>query len=788
MRCYFHNFPTCPSCHTPHEFSSVRNVDPEDLCENCSEIKGFCHTHNCDVYLMKNDENYDLHPVYKCMNCEAYFKSNIDFSKYPKALSVFQDHTNSTSDSIPLYWNIKLNEIEQSYLEWLDFKDDSIYWITWPWDEVKFMPILIAEYALKFPNKKIVVVSNFHDEDVENEFYKPNLYETFDYLYSGDFQENFFNEFKKEMGKFNPKKEIIKKSKKVHFHLIPLKSNLTPHDITKDYSVYNFKLTHAKVCNIINEQLGNKFVKSVNLYDSKKNCRNVNKEYYEVSVDVNDNMDWGVRRLLFDKLGYFNILYNFDSVHKLSDDLNYTEIFDEDLDLNNQVFFIDSNNEKLFNHIHKINPDMVIFTDADKFFTDYRSNYWIKRQRGEKFINLLKNNEFCTILFSTERSVRFIFKQLDENNLFDSTILYKHTWDSSEVLERIDNNQSFNFILSSSLDDFEYREEPNVEYCNVQSMELIEKHIDGIFAKIKTNQNLYFPFFRTLKTTPLPLLEDGKYPTFVYNDYSLKRIMDNLCETINGNMDENDFYDELMEPFNKIYHDDSMRLYNPLRFKIEEIINQYIDENCKIKVISYNLQKKQLKNVLNIDQYGGKVDVVTWMDLANLDQTEERIIVISTLYPFMDYDIYDEKIYKYIFIGGPNYIEYMKNIIDKRVLEKEARPLEIIDDNAPNLLIDTLSDIPDSSSEIKDIIQEITIDLNSTINFAKRPKDDDGNPDNSSNFLEKGSPAILFIDENQHAMFFPVSHVINYKSGNEFSEYDLSEGRLKNLVGKRLCE
>lgn len=318
-------------------------------------------------------------------------------------------------------------------------------------------------------------------------------------------------------------------------------------------------------------------------------------------------------------------------------------------------------------------------------------------------------------------------------------------------------------------------------------MEIIEKHIDEILKKIKFDKNLYYPFFKTLKTTPLPVLEDGEYPTFVYNKiYSLKSVIDKLSEIINDDKDEFEFYDLLMEPFNKIYKNCDIDNYNPLGSKIVEIINEYNDEDCKIKIISYYLQKRQLINFLNIDQYDSKVEVVTWNDLENLEVNDERIIVISTIYPFMDYDIYNEEIDTYIFIGGPNYIEYIKNVIDKRILEKEARPLEKINENAPKLLIDISSELPDISSEVKEIVDEITIDFNSTINYTKRTINQDGPIEISSRTLKKDSNAILFVDENQNGIFFPLNHVVNYKLGNKFKEHDLSKKGFKNLVGKQL--
>ena len=73
--------------------------------------------------------------------------------------------------NIPLFWGIKQNIIEKSYIEWLsDETPIGKYLITWPWRAAKFIPILVSEYLMKNPRDKIIVITEYREWNNSDSF------------------------------------------------------------------------------------------------------------------------------------------------------------------------------------------------------------------------------------------------------------------------------------------------------------------------------------------------------------------------------------------------------------------------------------------------------------------------------------------------------------------------------------------------------------------------------------------------------------------------------------------
>ena len=126
------------------------------LCPNCLEPA------KSDKLLIKDEIFEDM---FFCPSCGGYFKNivNID-SRF----------------SFPLFKDIKLNIIEESYIDWIiNSNCNGKYFITWPWDNVKFIPIFVMEYIAKNPDDKIVI---FYNED-NNKMSELNFSEVLDYLF-----------------------------------------------------------------------------------------------------------------------------------------------------------------------------------------------------------------------------------------------------------------------------------------------------------------------------------------------------------------------------------------------------------------------------------------------------------------------------------------------------------------------------------------------------------------------------------------------------------------------------
>lgn len=116
MRKYFTNIQFCPNC-----FDVVNN-----------------HLKHLDI-------NKD---ILKCDSCGCYFRNNILIN-------------NSNGNFLfPQFSEVKLNKIEESYVNWIcdDFQGKNI--ITWLLKSVKFIPILLSQFLFKNSTSKIVVFTN----------------------------------------------------------------------------------------------------------------------------------------------------------------------------------------------------------------------------------------------------------------------------------------------------------------------------------------------------------------------------------------------------------------------------------------------------------------------------------------------------------------------------------------------------------------------------------------------------------------------------------------------------
>ena len=131
---YFTDIPICPNCFKP---ALNNNLEQLDINES----------------------------IIRCSSCGNYFRNSVIISQ--------NDEFNF---SFPIFSEVKLNKIESSYVDWISKGNMGKFLVTWPWDEVKFIPILIAQYLYDFPKNKLVIFCNsdyfesdkFSDESISN--------------------------------------------------------------------------------------------------------------------------------------------------------------------------------------------------------------------------------------------------------------------------------------------------------------------------------------------------------------------------------------------------------------------------------------------------------------------------------------------------------------------------------------------------------------------------------------------------------------------------------------------
>lgn len=130
------------------------------FCPNCFDV---ANNHLKHLDINKN--------ILKCDSCGCYFRNNLLIN-------------NSNGNFLfPQFSEIKLNKIEESYVNWVCDDFDGKYIITWPWKSVKFIPIFLSQFLFKNSNSKMVVFTNpiYFQSDEFSDSSLPNI---LDSLYS----------------------------------------------------------------------------------------------------------------------------------------------------------------------------------------------------------------------------------------------------------------------------------------------------------------------------------------------------------------------------------------------------------------------------------------------------------------------------------------------------------------------------------------------------------------------------------------------------------------------------
>ena len=298
---YFHKYPTCPCCHEPHSSGSIIKIID---------------------YRMG---------LLKCSSCKAYFYENIDFTQFKKTWRTIKGGSyeyNAFIKKVPLLWIIHPNVIEEAYLDWLSVDTSGKYLITWPWKEVKFIPLLITNLALENPVNKIVVISNFKNiNSTDNdEFPKPEFDLIIDNLfYSNDLTEMEIDEDIVDDARKFDRKNVLEKRNKISYHIKIVKPlNYAEQDFEVDNSVdaenCSYRRCKTKLKNKLDNAYGENSIKLFKWKDREIWKRTppdkINPDgYFEISLE--EQPRWG-GKLKFDKISYWKALSNINELIRVN--------------------------------------------------------------------------------------------------------------------------------------------------------------------------------------------------------------------------------------------------------------------------------------------------------------------------------------------------------------------------------------------------------------------------------------------------------------------------------------
>ena len=814
MREYCHTYPTCPNCHEPHiTGSSLEKVEFDELCDDCKEedselIEMENKKRKSEDFKYKRDANF----LYYCPNCGSYFFNKIDLNNFENTKEMLEEKGFSNFN-LPLIWKSKPNNIEKSYMEWLNPNISGKYLITWPWKDVKFMPLLIAEYAINYPKQKIVVLEDTYEEELEEingkTFSKPSLSQIFDnFYYFDNFHED--NALEDDVRQFRNKNKnyVFYQGMKVHIYKKYIKKgfskdNEEPHE-SVDLREFDSIPKPADIKNRINEEYESKVVNHVSIkeYNSSKiTKRSYKADHPTFDVNVKIQREWGKLKPKFNYFDYWNILKNLQNIKILQNELAYIDVVNDYTNLNDsQIFFISINNKEfdIFNKINEIDPDLIIIPHADKLTLKYRRFMSL----GQNFIRFLNNTEKNVLMFSTDINSRHNYKELIETNNIKNENFFFHTWDSYEVINEIKKNNEIennkNSIFCSSFDEI-YSEDNDISinYKILDELEIIDQTLNSIYLKIddKDMLNKFKMFSKRLISTPLYVDEKfDNYLNFTYRDNTFNGWANQIADKYENKYE--DIFNELNQPFKEIYKNEFNFSINPLIEAIKEHIKLLLNRNrnAQIFLISpLKLYQKPIKKILENDldeEILDCVTITTWDKLKDMKiRSHKKPFVIATSYPYIDFNLYNCIFKNYTFIGSPNIINDIKLNIENRISEKITKPIVKIKEyvQAPQLLKDSLENIDVDIEEIAPLIDEFVINQSSdypNISYSEKSTSESIHISE----IDAGEDIVLITNKDDEGLFIPLEHYISFKDKNThtMSSIKVQRNKLRDLYDKEL--
>ena len=749
MHSYYHLFPTCPKCHEPHyKGTSIKQISPDLLCQACGDNcrKNFCEG---DIYKERKEKYNDL---FYCSNCGAVFRKYLDFIEFEK-LSEFINNSKDFNSKVPLFWNIDLNEIEKEYIGWIN-EINGKYLITWPWKEVKFIPILAAEYLFMNPKSKIVIIDDI-DKNNKDLFFKPNSLELFENLVYSSTTTPYDDDLEEEWGRLFSAKKIFKKLNQFHYHINVEKGHEFP-DIPMDHSEVcigsTLKQYNGIVVKKFIEEFGEDCVKS-DIVDGKKVNYYVNKNGF-INFKFSYNYSWTAKQTILNKNKFLENIVNINNFNRLKDKIKYFTIFynvmDLDLDYESQLYFISQKREDLFSLIHDINPSIVIFSDSDKFMID---SIIFSRETDENFLSFINDTNSDLLLFSNSKDVRNLYGFNDFDKFIDRYSINVHTWDSDIVLNNF-SEQSRNKIKTAgslSFNDIESISDFDFETIEVEELTNFQSLISKIYDETKNKE--YFKFLYRLSKSPLFV----KSSIFNLNfniknsDIDYEIILEYLDNT------NKELSEELLSIYEKHYKNDSNPLLKPILDCIEKTSQNSDRKN--IKLVLYNREEiKAFKKIIELKGFHEEfedIEIITWNKLNKFD---DDLIVITATPPFITYELYHSKISKIYFIGGDKFLKDTTDIINYRMDVNFCRPILFREDWDIPKSLEIL--LPKQDEFEHDFLSDI---INDYYNEEKIGKRLDIEYEPQHRFIESGEKVLLLVNDKNEGLFLPLECKVMYK-------------------------
>lgn len=781
MRIYYHLYPTCPNCHEPHvNGSPLERIDNENL---------------------------------RCSSCGAHFRSRIDLFSSDRFVNTVDAVINNEGEraedylsDLPLVWGIGANRIEDEYIRWVNKIDRGKFLITWPWRTVRFIPLLVSEYLLNNPTKKVVVVGDIYsNSSSETEIAVPGIKEVFDNLiYLEASEENNIDEcIKSEMSKFD-KKFVLKKKTVVNCVI----HRVGTHDKQEHICDEGFTKCRNRVVKEIREYFEDPSIRKIKEIRIKRHGSRTELLNGDglIDIELEEREQW-MGKLRYKKEWLWNVLLNSKKIKRLNRIIPITvlkEPEEEELDENNKrLFFVPSemSPSTIFNIVKKTAPDLVVITNTDDFMKDVIYG----GEKSRALFSFLKDCENSLVLmFSTDPDVRHLYGINRTEKYAGGYNIAPHTWDSEILIERIrdewgNHESNYSNPVSSRWEELsDGGRIPEVEYIEIETLDDLDVFLDRV-SYILVDEGVkrdIRKYIYDLKRSPLFVRGDYEKPeVFRRRGNFLETITyDYMMSLIHERMGDEEEFRSMKELIDKIYNIESADTINPLMKEITGKAGDLLKEKdnfITVVVHGYDVKgTEKLLREMGLDEYmPQRLSVCSWGNLSprELDiayNTEHH--VISTLPPSLAYSIYFGHVKSFVFIGSGNNVKKIETIVKNRLTETISRPIYLISENdpAPELLKTVLKTVEIPSNEVlQNFSDEIIVEFDENLSYISDTSH--FKTDGSHPCINSGEYAVLVVDINKRGMFIPAGASLFIKDGYRIAEIQLDDiSSTRNLKSK----
>lgn len=781
MRTYYHFAYTCPNCREPHVTGKpIEFVDEKRL---------------------------------RCTSCNALFYTEVNlFSKsFPETVKYVREKEGKISEDylshLPLIWKVVPNEIEKSYLEWIKDNPKGVFLVTWPWNDLRFIPLLASEYLLTFPDKRVAAIGNY-STNTESKSYVSSYssYNVFSKIVFIEDEDDFLPPKLKQESN-NLKREMVFEKENV---------------VDIKYRKFGGNEIRNKLCNgtirkcknsVLREaeEFGYSFLREISVSKKGGKKTEVINENGEWNVSLEEQTRW-TGSLNYKKIWLWELLVNSTKLKKCGKEIKsffYSEETTEKI-LDNKVklhfFSIESEISEVLRSIKIVSPDVLIIENIDDIILDSRYS----GPKTEKLMEFLRETNISTVLmFSTNPDIRHLYRIGKKETIFGSINALFHTWDSPIFLGdlNLDSGSRHPNPLSSKMEQMpkEKLREIKPEYISIDSYdeisELLEECLKSIDRETKRDVKLYFSkVFSTLLNV---VGAYGKPEVLsVMKQWNSQLTYDILLTNLSQEI-EQELFSSLNNSLRKVFYANSYIQRNPLREKVLDIVKDMLKKNkkCYVTIIVPHFETKGTERLLRqedsiFEQVSPFLSVCSWDKLGSIEGTIPegfKHFVLSTGYPSLSYNLHSSDVDKFFFVGNTKTIEKIKEIIDKRLLEINAYPVIRLYDNnpAPRLLRDLLSKVNFDENEKLQYIHSIELGEEEYSMFYSGVSTYGETSDisyESNNYykLTCGENAILCIDSQNRGLFLPFYRDIMLKDGNSFREISFSLDSSTSSVKREL--